>query len=72
MTNAKLSIDKVFGERYAAARPDLVAAYMQTAVIDCGAAIIAQQLRLGLETVAISIAEANASTRPEAALISRK
>jgi hypothetical protein len=39
------------------AHPELVAAYAQIAAIDAGAAIIAQQVRAGLEAIAEAIVE---------------
>jgi hypothetical protein len=41
-------IDNLLGEGYAKAHPELIAAYMQTAALDYGASIIAQQIRAGL------------------------
>src|SRR6516162_4954672 len=39
MAQARHDIDEVFGERYAISHPELIAAYMQTAALDFGAAV---------------------------------
>ena len=39
--------------------PQLVAAYMQTAAMDFGAGIIAQQVRAGLELIAMELEQTN-------------
>jgi hypothetical protein len=40
-------INELFGLGYARAHPELVAAYMQTAAMDMGAAVIARAIELG-------------------------
>lgn len=60
MIHSRYDIDAVFGDGYAEAHPDLVAAYMKTAAMDLGATIIAQQLRLGLREIATALTEGTA------------
>lgn len=57
MLAAKTDIDEIWGDGYAAQHPELVAAYMQTAAMDFGAGIIAQQIRAGLEEIATQISD---------------
>jgi hypothetical protein len=60
MAQARHDIDEVFGERYAISHPELIAAYMQTAALDFGAAVIAraiQQLGDRVESFAEAITE---------------
>jgi hypothetical protein len=52
LLGAVRDIDATLGQGVAAKHPELVAAYMQTASIDYGATILAQQVRAGLETIA--------------------
>jgi len=62
MYEARSAIDKAFGEGYAAANPALVAAFMQTAVADFGAAATAKVIGSALEEIAESL-RAIASSR---------
>ena len=39
--SAVTDIDELFGEGYAKKHPELVGSYMQTAIFDCGTAVIA-------------------------------
>ena len=55
LIDATRTIDKQMGKGTAARHPELVAAYMNAAAIDCGAAIIAQQIREGLDSIADQI-----------------
>jgi hypothetical protein len=48
-------IEKHLGEGAAEKYPQIVAAYMQTAAIDYTGAILAQQVRLGLDAIAGAI-----------------
>ena len=48
-------IDEIFGRGTAKKHPELVAAYIQTASIDLAGAIIAQQIRAGLDHIAEEI-----------------
>jgi hypothetical protein len=57
MMHAKRDIDEMFGDGYAAAHPELAAAYMKTAVRDMGFAILAKELNEGLEAIAAAFAE---------------
>lgn len=52
LLSAVHDIDEVLGTGTARKHPELIAAYLQTAAIDCGATIIAQQVRAGLEDIA--------------------
>jgi hypothetical protein len=52
-------IDKRLGKGYAKAHPELIAAYMQAASTDCAGAIIAQQVRAGLDRIAEQIQAAS-------------
>jgi hypothetical protein len=56
LQNALSDIEKLMGEGAAERYPQIVAAYLNAAAIDCGATIIAQQIRLGLDAVADEIA----------------
>jgi hypothetical protein len=58
MLAALSDIDELLGKGEASKHPELIAAYMQTAATDFGAAIIAQQLRAGLEEIAERVAKA--------------
>jgi hypothetical protein len=51
MTHARTDIDAQFEEDYAAAHPELLGAYMQTAAMDYGVAIIAR----AIETLAAAV-----------------
>jgi hypothetical protein len=55
MLAAKSDIDDIWGEGYAKQHPELVGAYIQTAAMDFGANIIAQQVRAGLEEIAEAV-----------------
>jgi hypothetical protein len=52
MRDSVENIDKLFGEGYAKKHPELVVGYMRTAAADLGAAILAQQVRAGLDAIA--------------------
>jgi hypothetical protein len=56
MLNAKHDIDKTFGEGYAKAHPELVAAYMKTAAMDLSAATLTKELGEAFTEVAAAIA----------------
>ena len=49
------SIDKAFGEGYAKKNPSLVGAFIQASAMDMGHAVLAQQIRAGLESIAENI-----------------
>lgn len=59
MIDAVAAIDKKFGEGYARAHPELIAAYMQTAALDFMATFglqgIQQALGSGLEDITITL-----------------
>jgi len=57
MREAVSSIDDSFGDGYAEKHPELVAAFMQTAILDLQGAVIAQQIREGVEEAASAIAQ---------------
>lgn len=57
MCHAKRNIDELFGEGYAAANPTLVAAFMQTAAADFGAASNGKVIGSALLELASSIDE---------------
>jgi hypothetical protein len=46
------SIDGEFGDGYSANHPELVVGFMQTAAMDFGAGVLAQQIRAGLNDLA--------------------
>jgi hypothetical protein len=48
LARAKRAIDEEFGEGFAAEHPELVVGFMQTAAIDFHGAVVAQQVRAGL------------------------
>jgi hypothetical protein len=58
LDNATASIDQRFGNGFAKAHPELIAAFMQTAAIDCGTAVIAR----AIETHARAISDSPRST----------
>lgn len=47
---AVIRIDREFGEGYAAAHPELVAAFMQAAAIECGAVTLAKVIGEAIES----------------------
>jgi len=49
------SIDKALGEGYAKRNPSLVGAFIQASAMDMGHAVLAQQIRAGLESIAENI-----------------
>ena len=49
-------IDSMLGEGYAAKHPELIGAYMHTASFDLGTAVLAQQIRAGLDNLAYETA----------------
>lgn len=53
LTEAVKSIDDHLGKGYSQKNPGLVAAFIQTCAIDLGCAVLAQQLRAGLENIRI-------------------
>jgi hypothetical protein len=55
MTHAIEDIDSMLGKGYAKDHPELIAAYMQTAATDFGAACVAKEIRQGLDEIAASI-----------------
>ena len=55
MRRAVDQIDQQFGDGFAQKNPGLVGAFMQTAALDEGFAVLAQQLRAGLDSVADNI-----------------
>ena len=56
LERAVKDIETQFGKRAARQHPELVAAYMQAASIDMAGAIIAQQIKAGLDEIATTIA----------------
>lgn len=54
LMQAVKDIDEVMGKNYARQHPELIAAYMQTAAIDLGTAVIAR----AIETIEVIIARA--------------
>jgi hypothetical protein len=57
MFHAKQLVDERFGKGYATKHPELVVAFMYTAAADYGAGILAQQLRAGLDNIAVQLAD---------------
>ena len=55
LMHALSDIDELMGKGAAEKYPQIVAAYLNAAATDCGATIIAQQVRLGLDAIAESI-----------------
>jgi hypothetical protein len=52
MINGKQDIDKIMGDGYAKAHPELLAAYMQAAALDFHATFLAKELTAGMELIA--------------------
>jgi hypothetical protein len=57
LLHAISDIDSALGLGEARKHPELIAAYMQAAALDFGAAIIAQQIRAGLQDIADGITD---------------
>lgn len=51
-------IDRLFGNGFARANPELVAAFMQAAAIDLGSAIVARAIQNGFSELAGAVADA--------------
>src|SRR5262249_19844770 len=58
MRQAIEDIDDVLGKGYAKAHPELIAAYMQTAAIDMGGAVIARAIEITIKQAAGTIYDA--------------
>lgn len=52
MGEAVDAIDHLFGDGYAKKNPQLVGSFMRTAATDMGHAVLAQQIRAGLQSIA--------------------
>lgn len=52
LSAAVKAIDNQFGAGFAKANPELVVGFMKTAAADFSAAVLAQQIRAGLESIA--------------------
>jgi DNA-binding phage protein len=57
LSQAIEDIDNRLGEGFAGKHPELIAAYMQAAAADCSAAIVAKQIRLGFEGLAVALSQ---------------
>lgn len=55
MVNARNDIDEMFGDGYAAAHPELMAAYMNAAAVDLHGATLGKVLPAALESIADAI-----------------
>lgn len=57
MREAIASIDDRFGDGFAEKHPELIAAFMQTAILDLQGAVLAQQIREGIQEAANTISQ---------------